>query len=219
VYVLQVRHEWDRVRRPSRPAGPGRPRRIDAEGRVKDKETGENGSHCRMEEANAEPRGNSPFTGDDKRDITDRQGPSGARREGREEMSDSATSRLDVLSRMALPAADNREDGKSAVLGSGGGRGKMMPPSPAMKRWRDDDIFSPSIYPRLTALKLTSPCNHPSPSPGQLAGFREYHSTPLLNRSSPSDGPKNGREQDPSLLLPPLALPQSASVNAQVFLL
>ena len=133
-------------------------------------------------------------------------------------MSDSATSRLDLLSRMALPAVDISEDGKAAVLGPGDGQGMMMPPSPAIKRWREDDIFSPSIYPRLTALKLISPSNHASPSPGQLAGFRGYHSSPLLNRSSPSDGQKHGREQDPSLLLPPLALPQSASVNAQVCL-
>ncbi|MFO0003589.1 MAG: hypothetical protein ACK559_20920, partial [bacterium] len=82
------------------------------------------------------------------------------------------------------------EEGNGVVLGLGEGRGKMLPPSPAMKRWREDDVFSPSIYPRLTALKLISPCNKSSPSPGQLAGFRDYHtvSTPLLNRSSPGSG-------------------------------
>ena len=224
-------------------SGPGRPRRIDADGSAtKDKEAGDCSSHCRVDEANVEPRGNSPLTSDDKGDMTrrtmsnrpmtNRHGPCGAGKEEHQEMSDSATSRLSLLSRMPRPAANveegarhavsrlHSEDGNGVVLGSGEGRGKMMPPSPAMKRWREDDVFSPSIYPRLTALKLVSPCNKSSPSPA-LAGFRDYHtvSTPLLNRSSPGSGEgKIGREQDPSLLLPPLALPQSASLNTQVCL-
>ena len=206
-----MRHEWDKVRRPSRPAGPGRPRacRADGDGKVKIEEgadTSGSQSPYRSDELSAEPRQYSPATRHDSAASVDRRGPDGGCKEGHQ---DTAERTRDFVMQMPLPAIDLRENRESAADS----------PSPALKRWREnDDIFSPSIYPRLTALKLISPCNTPKPSPGQLAGFRKYECSPLLNRSqgSPGDGPCASREQDPSLLLPPLALPLSASASTQV---
>ena len=213
---LQVRHEWDQVRRPSRPAGPGRPRRSDGDSKIK-VEGGEEGSRspC-LDEPNAEPRQTSPGVVD-----TAGQGPSGACTDEKDNYSAATERRRDFLNQIPLPVLclrENRDEGGDVC-------GKVLPPfSPALKRGREnDDIFSPSIYPRLTALKLISPNNTPKPSPAQLDCFRKYECSPLLNRAggsakgSPSEGPAS-RAQDPSLLLPPLALPISASGNTQVVL-
>ena len=146
---------------------------------------------------NVEPRPHS----NDTMTAFDRQGPRGHFKDEREEKSDLAASRRDFLSQMPIPH-------RGQCLGS-----NLIALSPSLKRSRDDDLFSPSLYPRLTALKLESPCNNPARTPGQLSGFGACNATPLLNRS-PS-GPAAARDQE-SLTLPPLDLSRSSLVNAQV---
>lgn len=212
--MQEVRHEWDRVRRPSRPAGPGRPRRAEGgEVRVKMEDGGEgecSRSPRLSDEANDEPQFNSPTLSSDNEQTIERKNKEGCGETSNKAprvliKSGSAPSGLNFMSRMPLEFSEKRE----AAFSSGGGK-KMLPPSPALKRLREnDDMFSPSIYPRLTALKLISPCNTPKPAPSQLAGnFHKYECSPLLNRS-PSHGPAAAEQDnslDPSLLLPPLAL-------------
>lgn len=157
VRVQEVGHEWDRVRKPSRPAGPGRPRRHE---------------------------GDSPVS---------LLGPSAG-------LHSAKPCGHQVTRTQSFPLS---HEGSSACEARGQG---VTAPSPVIKRWRENDVFSPSIYPRLTALKLESPAKTPAPSPGQLC-FRSYEGGPALNRS-----PCGPATHDPALQLPPLDL---ASANIQ----
>mmetsp|Transcript_2704 Transcript_2704/g.2325 ORF Transcript_2704/g.2325 Transcript_2704/m.2325 type:complete len:414 (+) Transcript_2704:213-1454(+) len=208
--IQEVRQEWDRVRRPSRPAGPGRPRRA-GEGRVKmeeESETGGSRSPRQSDDSNDSDEARSSTLSPDNKTKTSSTTPPTAPR-GLQK-SGSEPNGLNFKGGMPLPAIDFSEN---RPFNSRGGK-KMLPPSPALKRWRDnDDIFSPSIYPRLTALKLTSACNTPKPSQGRLEVLRKYECSPLLNRSSSkgtAHAPHDASWLDPCLLLPPLSLPQPA---------
>ena len=162
VRVQEVGHEWDRVRKPSRPAGPGRPRRHEGDGRRGEEST------CL--------------------------GPSAG-------LHSAKPCAHQVRRTQSFPLS---HEGSSDCEARGKG---VTAPSPVIKRWRENDVFSPSIYPRLTAVKLESPAKSPAPSPGQLAGFRTYEGGPVLNRS-----PCGPATHDPALQLPPLDL---ASANIQ----
>lgn len=200
--VQEVRHEWDKARRPSRPAGPGRPRRSEGESRVKGEKSRSPRYH---EEPNSEPRNTSPGVhGTVMEPLTI---PSGAYRESRDEQYDGRAEQF------ALLQAASRMHEAAATRGDG------LQPSPMIKRARENEaLFSPSIYPRLTALKLTSPHTGPAFSPGQLAGFRGYECQPLQNRSPRCSGAGGESEPDlSSLVLPPLTLSPCAQPTRGVY--
>ena len=198
--VQEVRYEWDRVRRPSRPAGPGRPRRAEGESRGLFKVDHSQSPGQASDDLNLEPRNASPgVPGVVMEALTvDREGPSGACNEGRDERGDGRREHIALL------------QAASRMHAAWGGRG--MQPSPVIKRSRENDaMFSPSIYPRLTALKLTSPHSGPLSSPGPFAAGYRYDCHPLQNRSPNCSSA--AMEPDRSLLLPPLTLSPCAQVS------
>jgi len=180
--IQEVRHLWDAIRRPSRPAGPGRPRRMEPMRML-----GSSVPHDDLAVADpAEPRQTSPTLQEISSQTKSPQGVTACGAPGH------TASGIETHPAMRSPCVQA---------------------SPSLKRCREDDL-TPSLYPRLTSLKLLSPAKSPF---GTICDSFKHsplgRDTPTCLRPSPNGETDNIEKE--SLKLPPLALPPMAKACSQ----